>query len=168
MSHPESRRIPQAPGRISESSGSHPALPRAESRRHLRFKIDEADANLSLKGFLTSLGLGRANKARAAINLSEGGVMLLVRELLPEGAKVMVRIEMEKYSEVIEAPGEVRWCEQSARNEKDYYAGIQFTGLGPADLKKIGQMRDWFTSAEYKTRSATRRRTPPPPLTLNA
>lgn len=151
-----------------DSSGRHPKWSRQETRTYLRFRIDDASANLSMKGFLTSLGLGRANKARAAINLSEGGVLLLVRELIPTGTKVTVRIEMEKYSDFIEATGEVRWCEQSARSDKDYYAGIQFLGLGPGDLRKIGQMREWFTSSEYRTRTAARRRSEPPGLETQA
>jgi hypothetical protein len=108
---------PQAEGRKNTASGSHLKSPRQESRRCLRFRIDDASANLTLKGFLTSLGLGKANKARAAINLSEGGVMLLTREPIPVGAKVFVRIEMEKYSDFIQTTGEVRWCEQSARSD---------------------------------------------------
>jgi len=150
--------------RKDASSGSHPKPSRQEARTFLRFRVDETTANLSMRGFLTSLGLGRANKARAAINLSEGGVMLLTREKLPIGAKVTVRIEMERYSDVIETDGEVRWCAESARSGKDYYAGIQFTNLVEADLKKIGRMREWFLSPEFKARSITRRRSQPPQI----
>ena len=49
----------------------------------------------------------------------------------------------------------------------DYYIGIRFVGLAALEQKKIAKMREWFTSPEYKTRSATRRRvrtsgSPPP------
>ena len=159
---------PQAPspaGRPGEaSSGRHPKPPGRELRKHLRFRVDDASAQLHVMGFLTSIGLGRANQARAAVNLSEGGVLLLVRKLLAPGTRVRVRIEMEKYADVIEAEGVVQWCEPSARSEKDYYAGIAFTGLAAADLKKIAQMREWFHSPEYQARRATRRRLKPPPL----
>jgi hypothetical protein len=157
MSEPPSvDRVPSG-ARQDGSSGTPPNTSRPESRMHLRFRIDDSSVNLFLKGFLSSLGLGKSNKARAAINLSEGGVMLLMREFIPKGSKVTVRIDMEKYSDFIETAGEVRWCEQSARSAKDYYAGIRFIGLGEAEIKKIGQMREWFNSPEYKTRIATRR-----------
>src|SRR5262245_45811142 len=126
------------------SSGSFSKPSRQELRRFLRFRIEDASAELFIKGFFTSFGLGRVNKGRAAINLSEGGVMLLVSETIPLETKVTVRIDMEKYQDFIEATGIVRWCEQSARNDKDFYAGIQFTGLSDADLKKIAKMREWF------------------------
>ena len=151
---------PQEP-RKPASSGAYSKSTRQELRRYLRFRIEDASAELFIKGFFTSFGLGRVNKGRAAINLSEGGVMLLVRETIPVDTKVMIRIDMEKYEDTIEATGVVKWCEQSARSDKDFYAGIEFTGLGDADLKKISKMRQWFTSPEYKTRTATRRRPPP-------
>ena len=148
---------PQPPPKQG-SSTSNPKLTRQDLRTFLRFRIDDASAALYVKGFLYSIGLGRANKARAAINLSEGGVMLLTREKISVDTKVTIRIEMEKFSDVIETTGQVRWCEQSAKSDKDYYAGIQFDKLDESDLKKISQMREWFTSPEYKTRTATRRR----------
>jgi PilZ domain-containing protein len=150
------------------SSGAYSKSTRQELRRYLRFRIEDASAELIIKGFFTSFGLGRVNKGRAAINLSEGGVMLLVRETIPVDTKVTVRIDMEKYEDVIEASGVVKWCEQSARSDKDFYAGIEFTGLGDADLKKIAKMREWFTSPEFKTRTATRRRTQPPRIQTDA
>ncbi len=158
---------PQNPGpepRKDPSSGSLSAHARQQDlRRYLRFRIDDASAKLYIKGFLTSLGLGRVNKARAAINMSEGGVMLLARDMIPVGTKVTIRIEMEKFKDFIETTGVVRWCSQGARSDKDYYAGIQFSGLDPAEIKKIAQMRDWFNSPEYRTRTATRRRAVTPP-----
>ena len=128
------------------SSGAYPKPSRQELRKYFRFRIEDASVDLHIKGFFTSFGLGKVNKGRAAINLSEGGAMLLVRETIPVDTKVTVRIEMEKYEDFIETPGIVRWCEQSARSDKDFYAGIEFTGLSDADLKKISKMREWFTS----------------------
>jgi hypothetical protein len=161
---PEVERGQQAssqPDRVG-SSPVQPKVARPEARKYPRFRIEEARVRLSTKGFFTTLGLVKGNKARGAINLSEGGVMLLLDERMPVDARVSVRIEMERHSDYIESAGKVRWCEQSARSMKDFYAGVEFIGLGPADLKKIGQMRDWFTSPEYKTRTITRRRLQPP------
>lgn len=161
-SSPQSSDPPESRKPASSSAFSKPT--RQELRTFMRFRIEDASAEMFVKGFFTSFGLGRVNKGRAAINLSEGGVMLLVSETVPVGTKVTVRIDMEKYEDIIEATGVVRWCEQSARSDKDFYAGIQFTGLGDADLKKIAKMREWFTSPEYKTRTATRRRNNPPQI----
>ena len=84
--------------------------------------------------------------------------MVSTQAKLARGAKVLLRIEMEKFKDVIEAEGEVRWCYVSARNASEFYAGIQFLDLPPAAASKIGKMRAWFTSPEFKQRSATRRR----------
>jgi len=123
---------------------------------------DDATAKLSVKGFLTSIGLGRANKARAAINLSEGGALLLAQEEIEVGTKVLVRIELERFGDVIEAEGVVAWSSRSSRGETDHYTGIRFDALAPEALKKIALMRECINSPEYRARTATRRRTAPP------
>jgi hypothetical protein len=139
-------------------------LKRPELRRYPRFKTDEAKAELYLKGLLTSIGIGRKNEARAAVNLSEGGLLVRTGSQLKPGAKIQFKIEIEKYNDVIEGDGEVRWCYQSAQNSADYYAGIQFKELPPAQRALIDKMRSWYTSPEYKQKNATRRRLGPPEL----
>jgi Tfp pilus assembly protein PilZ len=159
MAEPMPQNPHPAEARKAPPPGPEPKPSRQELRRHLRFRIDDASANLYIKGFLTSIGLGRVNKARAAINLSEGGTLLMAYEKVPIGTKVIVRIEMERFEDVIDVDGVVRWCQQSGRSDKDWYAGIEFMSLTTGDAKKIVSMREWFTSPEYKTRTATRRRT---------
>ena len=158
---------PEARKESGGSSGSHPKLQRQDLRKCLRFRVDDASATMYLQGFFTSIGLGRVNKARAAINLSEGGTLLLVRDRIEPKTKVLIRIEMERFEDVIEVEGVVKWCGQSGKSDKDYYAGIEFRNLTPADSKKIANMREWFISPEYKTRSATRRRTKGPEIETN-
>jgi uncharacterized protein (TIGR02266 family) len=153
-----------APAPRHENSSSV-RLKRPELRRYPRFKTDdEAKAELYLKGLLTTLGIGRKNEARAAVNLSEGGLLVRTATQLKPGAKVQIKIEIEKYHDVIEGEGEVRWCYQSATNASDFYAGVQFKDLPPAQKALIDKMRSWFTSPEYKQKSATRRRLAPPEL----
>jgi hypothetical protein len=135
-----------------------------ELRRNSRFRVENAKTEMYLQGFLTRIGIGRTNEARVAVNLSEGGIMVSTRGKLAPGTKVQIRIEMEKFKDVIEAQGEVRWCYVSARNASEYYTGIRFLKLAPADVSKIGQMRAWFTSPEFKQKSATRRRMADPEL----
>lgn len=139
-------------------------LKRPELRRYPRFRTEEATAHLYLQGFLATIGIGRSNEARSAVNLSEGGILLRTQSQLKAGTKVRVRIKIERYNDLIETGGEVRWCFQSARDSSDYYAGIQFDDLPPAQAALIGKMRSWFTSPEYKQKSATRRRLAPPEI----
>jgi hypothetical protein len=137
---------------------------RAELRRHPRFKSDEATARIYIKGLLSSLGIGRKNEAGMAVNLSESGILVLTSAKLKAGSRVQVRIEFEKYKDVIECEGDVRWCYQSARDATEFYAGIQFTDLPPTQMAMIGKMRSWFTSPEYRQKSATKKRMAPPEL----
>jgi c-di-GMP-binding flagellar brake protein YcgR len=129
-----------------------------ERRRHNRFEIDECQAMLYREGILTVLGVAKNNRARAALDLSEGGVRFLVHERLPVGTKVRMIIQMEKYKDQIEAAGEVRWCYQSAKIADDFYAGVQFSGLDPAQKRKIIQMREWFTSPQFRAVRDSKRR----------
>jgi len=150
------------PGNKKELTSAR--MKRAELRQHPRFRIEDAKTELYLKGFLAKMGIGRKNEARVAVNLSEGGLMVSTHGKLKPGVKVQLRIEMEKFKDVIETEGEVRWCYVSARNASEYYTGIQFVKLAPAHLSKINQMRAWFTSPEFKQKSATRRRLADPEL----
>jgi hypothetical protein len=139
------------------SSGRHTSVRRQEFRQYPRFKLEDARATLCLKGFLTSIGLGK-NLALGAVNLSEGGVLLLASRSLEAGTTVEVQVVLEKHGDTVQSQGEVRWCFQNARNAKEYYVGIMFTNLPDIEKKKIAKMREWFTSAEYKSRTITRRR----------
>lgn len=129
------------------SSGSMPAggrkdftpsakLKRAELRQHARFRVEDAKTEIYLKGFLAKLGLGRKNEARVAVNLSEGGILVSTRGKLAPGTKVQLRIEMEKFKDVIETEGEVRWCYVSARDASDFYTGIQFVKIAPRIFRR--------------------------------
>ena len=139
----------------TSSSGKHK---KAELRRHVRFVPEKASAELYLKSFLTTIGIGRKNEAQYVVNLSESGALIVLSSKLPSGTKVQIRIEMEKFKDVIEAEGEIRWCYQSARDATEYFAGIMFRNLPPIQATRISKMRDWFTSPEYKLKSSTRRR----------
>jgi Tfp pilus assembly protein PilZ len=137
---------------------------RADLRKHPRFRVEDAKTEVYLKGFLAKIGLNRKNEARVAVNLSEGGLLVVTHRKLAPGAKVLLRIEMEKFKDIIDAEGEVRWCGASAKDKSDYYVGISFVKLAQENISRISQMRAWFTSPEFKQKSATRRRLAPPEL----
>lgn len=150
---------PSAPARPrtdkdSTSEGGKPS----DRRRHPRFEVDECQATLYRDGLLTVIGVGKSNRARAALDLSEGGVRFLTHERIPIGTKVRMIIEMERYKDHIEAGGEVRWCYQSTRNSEDFYCGVEFSDLIPTEKRKIAMMRDWFTSPQYRAVRDSKRR----------
>jgi hypothetical protein len=165
---------PDSTQAAKKESGSSTKIKRdgPENRNSQRFRIEDTKTEMYLHGILTRLGINRKNEARVAVNLSEGGVMVSTHEKIPRGTKVKIRIEMEKFKDVIEAEGVVRWSYASARNSSEFYSGVQFVNLAPSDLAKIVRMRTWFTSPEYRAKSATRRRTmienepPPDPFQL--
>ena len=129
-----------------------------ERRRHHRFEVDECQATLYRDGLLSVFGVGKGNRARAALDLSEGGVRFLIHERIPIGTKVRMIIQMEKYKDQVEAAGEIRWCYQSAKNTEDFYAGVQFDDLDPIQKRKIILMREWFTSPQYRAVRDTKRK----------
>ncbi len=155
--------LPSSAGRNDPPSSSV-RNQRAELRRHPRFKTDETNVQLYIKGLLSTLGIGRKNAALTAVNLSEGGILLTTTSKLNKGAKVQVRIEIEKFKDVIEAEGTVAWCFQNARDTETWYAGISFEKLPPPQAALIAKMRSWFTSPEYRQKSATKKRLAPPEL----
>jgi hypothetical protein len=148
-------------GQSGTESSSAPAGKPTDRRRHLRFEIADCRATLYREGVLTVFGVGKGNRARAALDLSEGGARFLVHERLPIGTKVRMCIQIEKFKDAVEGSGEVRWCYQSARQAEDFYVGIQFSDLEPAQARKIAMMRDWFTSPQYRAVRETRQRQRP-------
>jgi len=148
---------PSKAQRSTESTSATGGKP-SDRRRHNRFEVDECRATLYREGVLTVFGVGKGNRARAALDLSEGGARFLTHERLPIGTKVRMIIQMEKYKDEIEASGEVRWCYQSAQQAEDFFAGIQFSDLEPAQARKIALMRDWFTSPQYRAVRETKKR----------
>jgi hypothetical protein len=131
----------------------------SELRNATRFAVSDIAVPLVYEhGFLTSLGIGRINQARAAINLSEGGVLVRTHDRMKSGTRVKVRLEIDKLKDVIEAEGVVRWCFQCAKEETNFYAGIGFTHVPPPVASKIAKLRGYFTSPEYRSKTQHKRR----------
>ena len=149
-------------GEMDPTAGSK----KSELRRSIRFQLEGAVTLVYKKNLLSTLGIGRVNEARAAINLSEGGILIRTRDKVKNGTKVKVRLELEKFKDVIEAEGVVRWCFRGAAEGSDYFAGIRFTDVPDAAAAKISQLRGYFTSPEYRTRVAARKRRDPLGLEL--
>jgi hypothetical protein len=134
---------------------------KTELRRNARFHIEDAVPLVYRKGLLQAFGIGRINEARAAINLSEGGLLIRSRDRVQNGTPVRVRLEIEKFKDVVEAEGVIRWCFRSAGDSLDFYAGIRFTRIADSAALLISHLRGYFTSPEYRSRTAARRRRDP-------
>ena len=106
---PSSTRFPS----VHDGQSSSTQLPAVGSpqnqRRHLRFRIEDVSAQMYAKGLLSTVGLGRANVAQAAVNLSEGGILLLAKERFQPGARVRIHIEIETVRDALDCDGIVRW-----------------------------------------------------------
>jgi c-di-GMP-binding flagellar brake protein YcgR len=146
------------PAGASKPDVAPPSGKPSDRRNHLRFSIEECQATLYREGILNVFGVNKQNRARAALDLSEGGVRFLTHERLAIGMKVRMIIQMDKYKDQIEASGEVRWCYQSLSKTDDFYVGVQFADLDPAQKRKIVQMKEWFTSPQYRAVRETKRK----------
>jgi len=135
-----------------------PSTPKQDNRRrHPRFQVDGASASLYREGLLTALGLGRSNKGRAALDISESGARVVVTERLLPKTKVRLRIEIERYNDAIEVEGVVCWCRETL-TEGQFQAGIRFASTDPSVKRKIAMMHDWFSSPQYKSIREKRQR----------
>jgi hypothetical protein len=131
---------------------------KSDLRRSTRFHIDDAITLVYKKTLLSGLGIGRSNEARAAVNLSEGGILIRTNDRIKNGTSVKVRLDLEKFKDVIEAEGVVQWCFKGSGENSGYYAGIRITRVPEQASAKIARLRGYFTSPEYRSRTAARRR----------
>jgi hypothetical protein len=129
----------------------------AELRSSPRFKVEDVQALVYEKGLLTQLGIGIQNRAKEAINLSTGGILVRMGDRMKRGTKVGVRLEIERFNDIIEAEGIIRWCFQAAKDTRNYYAGIQFTKIAPTMAAKISRLQSYFMSPEYKSKTARKK-----------
>ena len=129
----------------------------ADLRSSPRFKVEDVEALVYEKGLLTQLGIGRENRAKEAVNLSTGGLLVRLGERMKRGTKVGVRLEIGKFNDVVEAEGIVRWCFQAAQDTRNFYAGIQFTKIAATETSKIARLQSYFMSPEYKSKTARKK-----------
>jgi hypothetical protein len=142
--------------RASGQTEGAPAVPpsgRANRRRDPRFLVFNAPAHLTVKGRATLLGLGRAEATAVALDLSEGGARIAAPLEASEGSPVEIRIEFAKFKDEINSGGVVSWCRSDPAEPSRFQLGVMFIGLDPSMRRKIGYIRQWFTSdycAEYR------------------
>lgn len=157
---PETAPPPPSPAPTADATAPAPSPEESETkwrskRQHVRFRPEGVVARLDKGGLLGKVGIGSVQTR--VINLSEGGVLLIGKSRFAQGARVVLRIEIPSHKDTIICDAEVRWSCRNARDESEFYTGLSFVGLKALEAKKIAKMREWFTSAEYKARSSTRR-----------
>jgi len=136
---------------------STPADKHRDLRGSPRFKVEDVVPWVYEKGLLTPLGIGRENHAKETINLSLGGILVRLDQRIKAGTKVGVRLDVEKFNDVIEVDGVVRWCFQAVQDSRNFFAGIQFTQVSRSMKSKIAQLQGYFMSPEFKSKTARRK-----------
>jgi len=142
----------KASGR-SEEDPPLPPLGQDERRLDPRFRLFNVPARLTLKGRSSLLGLRRTEASAVALDLSEGGARIAGPLEVPEGSSVELQIDFVKFKDRISSDGVVAWCRVDPADPSRYKIGIMFVGLQPSVRKKIGSIRQWFTSdycSEYR------------------
>jgi hypothetical protein len=132
-----------------DAAGTPPAG-RRERRLHHRFSMHDATIKLYRKGATAIFGLARLNIEGQVLDLSEGGLRLETNEQLLIDTKVRMKITVVKFNDTMDADGLTRWCHVDPKNAERFTVGVQFSGLEQAALRKISQMRGWYTSTQYK------------------
>ena len=78
------------------------------------------------------------------LDLSEGGVCLISTERLEPGARVRLKIILEKLKDEFELSGEVCWCRQDRVSSELFLVGAQFVDLDSEQSRKLKQIEELF------------------------
>jgi hypothetical protein len=116
-----------------------------ERRRHVRFK-DRLDVDYSvIKG-------GKPRKGGRTIDVSEGGLRMLIYEKLIQGEVLELIIELPGTGAAARVNGKVVWSEEASDPDQDgrrtFYSGLQFLSVRePVDSGFIRYIRSLPSSA---------------------
>jgi hypothetical protein len=131
-------------------AGGGPPQGKRERRRHLRFSLHDASIKLYRKGATAIFGLARLNIEGQVLDLSEGGLRLETNEQILIDTKVRMKITVVKFNDTVDADGLTRWCHVDPKNAERFTVGVEFMNLDQGALRKIAQMKGWYTSSQYK------------------
>jgi hypothetical protein len=132
-----------------DAAGTPPPGKR-ERRRHQRFSMHDATIKLYRKGATAIFGLARLNIEGRVLDMSEGGLRLETNEQILIDTKVRMKITVVKFNDTLDADGVTRWCHVDPKNEERFTVGVEFSGLDQTVLRKLAQMKGWYSSAQYK------------------
>jgi len=108
-----------------------------------RRKFVRLGANVNIKWSKAGeTGAGKFESSDMSLDVSGGGVCLIVYEQLPIGAKINLAIELPT-GKTITSEAQVTWVEEfeiiGGRNQKGYEIGAQFLNLAKKDSEAINQ-----------------------------
>ncbi len=111
---------------ISRSKAFNP-----EIRKHKRISLQLPTEYSSKGSSITRFG--------HTINISEGGVVICIRERLEVGQNLRLRIffSMDSDGVFIEIQTMIVWRNNSEQREKEYVYGLRFVEMSDEDLKKL-------------------------------
>ncbi len=132
---------------------------RAERRRHVRFEVQDASAELLPKGGVGRfLGVGARNCGHSLLNLSEGGASFVATERLRRDQAVRVKVRIDRFQESIEGEGVVQWCHESSRAKGEFRTGVMFVDPAPSLSGRIRALQGYLESPACRSRQAGRSR----------
>lgn len=108
--------------------------PNEERRRHPRFDKDlEVEYNVEKKPHL---------KRNKTVNISKGGMKLLLDEKLPQGAIIDIKVYITEKNRMVEIEAEVVWTKDAEGNhpsgKRFFHSGIKFIAI-----KEPSNMHFW-------------------------
>ena len=130
--------------------------PDQDRRRHSRFPIDDYSVVLYRIGLLERIIFRKRNIGRAIEDLSESGVCVVLEKRVRLGTPVHLLLILNKFSDMFEARGKVRWV-RASRKKDHFDAGVEFTGIGKVHSRKMQHIKGWFTSKAFQRQMTTRR-----------
>jgi c-di-GMP-binding flagellar brake protein YcgR len=106
---------------------------REERRKHARFSHDtDIEYNVAKKPLI---------KGGKSINISEGGMKLLMDEKLPKGAIIDMKMYLPDKNEVVEVEGEVIWTSDAdvkdASGKRYFHSGIKFMAVRESSQTRL-------------------------------
>lgn len=129
-----------------------------ERRRVLRFEIDDYSVVLYRIGTLQRIGFRKKNIGRTVRNLSLTGACLISDKPVRIGQKVQLLLILNKFNDLFDAMGIVRWVAGSKILPDHYEIGVEFTSLEEVQSSRLQHIQGWFTSVAYRVQKELTKR----------
>lgn len=126
-----------------------------EKRRYERFLVDDYSVVAYRAGLLRRILFSKKNIAKVVRNLSEGGACLLLEERLAPGAKVRMLLMFNRFDDVFETEGTVRWVVTSRKRKNVFETGLKFGRMKEIQRHTLKSAMSWFTSDACRMRRET-------------
>lgn len=122
----------------------------SDRRTALRFDIDDYTLVFYRIGTLQRVGFRKKNIGRTVRNISMTGASLVLDGSVKVGQTVQMLLILNKFKDVFEAQGTVRWVKESKLLPDRFEVGVHFKSIDPVHNRKLQNMQGWFTSVAYR------------------